>query len=429
MRRGRLVAAVLLLLIALLVIGLVVLRMNSTSAYPTTREGWAERWETAAAPFGRTPGENWDLWLEVLSEIDAAIAEPGGPNHDRVGTALDRLLGKQITAAIPDTIGTERAIDDFLDLIVIARNMLRHTIWPQLTDALARNDLDEAHAWWDRAIAITHITETSGLLIGQLVQDACLMLLIDSLNDYLMTPDPVDTAWAADRADSIDVTDDLTWFIETEREFGLGMIVEQRAARGLPLLLAGDEARLYERLMDLWRDAHRGDSPAATAELNALEARLDADSIFTRRRPNITTILPSTNAITQSRRSVLMRLDGMKLMLALRRYQERTGLYPQSLDDLVPVELAALPRDTLAPDGRYRYRLLNAASADPRVAFILYSVGADGVDDGGNWSYTMAGNPLTHANATADHLFNRPRNDAPAETQSDAEDAEDAEQP
>ncbi len=425
MRWGRLVAVVLLLLIVSLVIGLVILGMNSTAAYPTTREGWAKRWETAAAPFGRIPGENWDLWLEVLSEIDAAIAEPGGPNHDRVGMALDRLLGKQITAVIPDTIGTQRAIDDFLDLMVIARNTLRHTIWPQLTDALARNDLDEAHAWLDRAIAITHITETSGLVIGQLVQDACLMLLIDSLNDYLMTPDPVDTAWAADRAASIDVTDDLTWFIETEREFGLSMIVEQRAARGFsPLLLAGDETSLYERMMDLWRDAHRGDNPAATAELNALETRLDADSIFTRRRPNLTATLPNTNAITQSRRSVLMRLDGMKLMLALRRHQERTGQYPQSLDDLVPVELAALPRDPLAPDGRYRYRLLDAASADPRIAFILYSVGADGVDDGGNWSHTMAGNPLTHANATGDHLFNRPRNDAPAETQSDAEDAE-----
>ncbi len=279
-------------------------------------------------------------------------------------------------------------------------------------------------------MAMTRVSESAGLVMGQLVQDACLMLLIESMNDYLITPGAVDAAWAADRIASLGVTNDLAWFIQTEREFGLRMLAEQRASMGVSgLLVATDEAALYERIMDLWIDSHRGDNPGAAADLDSLHARLDSDSIFARRRPNITMNIVSTQGPERVRQSVLSRLDGLQLMLALRRHQERTGVYPRSLDDLVPVELAALPRDPLAPDGRYRYLLHDAGSDDPRSAFVLYSVGADGVDDGGHWPPLMTGNPLTHGNVTGDHVFNRPRKDEAAEDESDAEDTDDAEQP
>lgn len=427
MKKGHLIAAVALALIVCAAAALVAFRSGTAPSYPTTRAGWAERWTDMAARFGRTPGENWDLWLDARSEIEAAMAEPGGPDPDRIGAALDPLGGVRITPPIPYAIGTEQAFEDCFDIVTAARNTLRDTIWPRYTDAVARNDLEEARAWWDRGMAVTRVGEAPGLVTGQLVQDACLALMIESLNDYLITPGPVDTAWAAERIASIDITDDLTWFIETEREYGLGVIAGWRASVGFNPLLAGDEAGLFERVMDLWRDSHRGDNPAAAAELDALHARLDSDSIFARRRPAMAVVMPHPHGPMRVRRATLMRLDGLKLLLALRQHQERTGVYPASLDDLVPVELTALPTDPLAPDGRYRYRLLDAGSDDPRMAFVLYSVGSDGVDDGGNWPRQMTANPLMPGRVTGDHVFNRPRKDETPDEDPDAE--EDVEQP
>jgi hypothetical protein len=63
--------------------------------------------------------------------------------------------------------------------------------------------------------------------------------------------------------------------------------------------------------------------------------------------------------------------------IALKRYQLRTGTYPSDLSALVPDFLPALPHDWM--DGKpLCYRL------NPDGTFTLYSVGDNGVDDGGD---------------------------------------------
>jgi hypothetical protein len=63
--------------------------------------------------------------------------------------------------------------------------------------------------------------------------------------------------------------------------------------------------------------------------------------------------------------------------VALKRYELRHGQLPQSLAALAPEFLTEEPHDFM--DGQpLRYRLNSDGS------FILYSVGEDGVDDGGN---------------------------------------------
>jgi hypothetical protein len=67
--------------------------------------------------------------------------------------------------------------------------------------------------------------------------------------------------------------------------------------------------------------------------------------------------------------------------LALKRYQLAHGGYPSDLSSLVPRFLPAIPRDPA--DGQpLRYRLR------PDGTFLLYSIGLDGVDNGGDPSPT-----------------------------------------
>ncbi len=62
--------------------------------------------------------------------------------------------------------------------------------------------------------------------------------------------------------------------------------------------------------------------------------------------------------------------------LALRAFRIDEGLYPDSLYDLVPRYLARIPSDPFGISGPLRYKL----NGDE---YVLYSVGPDGVDDGG----------------------------------------------
>lgn len=65
--------------------------------------------------------------------------------------------------------------------------------------------------------------------------------------------------------------------------------------------------------------------------------------------------------------------------IALRRYQlDHEGALPEGLEELVPKYLAAVPRDPLG-DGAVRYKR-------EAEGFVLYSVGLDGVDGGGDAS-------------------------------------------
>ena len=69
--------------------------------------------------------------------------------------------------------------------------------------------------------------------------------------------------------------------------------------------------------------------------------------------------------------------------IALQRFQMAHHAYPASLDELVPAYLAQVTADFM--DGKpLRYRLKSDGS------FLLYSVGEDGVDDGGD--ATLVGN-------------------------------------
>jgi hypothetical protein len=73
----------------------------------------------------------------------------------------------------------------------------------------------------------------------------------------------------------------------------------------------------------------------------------------------------------------LTRHEMVTTVIALKRHQLREGKMPKDLAALIPADLEALPRDLV--DGQpLRYRL------NPDGSFVLYSVGEDAQDDGGD---------------------------------------------
>jgi hypothetical protein len=66
----------------------------------------------------------------------------------------------------------------------------------------------------------------------------------------------------------------------------------------------------------------------------------------------------------------------LAMRLALRAYRMERGRYPASLSELAPAYLSRIPDDPFALQGPPRYRRTGDR-------YVLYSVGPDGVDDGG----------------------------------------------
>ncbi|MBX9735835.1 MAG: hypothetical protein K2X32_02825 [Phycisphaerales bacterium] len=101
---------------------------------------------------------------------------------------------------------------------------------------------------------------------------------------------------------------------------------------------------------------------------------------------------------------------GVKILMAIGVHHGKTGTWPGALDDLVPGSLDALPADEVS--GRaWRYQLL-ATPDDTGRPFLLYSVGLDRDDNGGNgyeygWRTALESARL---GVGFDYVVNEPRN-------------------
>lgn len=87
-------------------------------------------------------------------------------------------------------------------------------------------------------------------------------------------------------------------------------------------------------------------------------------------------------ALARDRLQVM--IEGTRVALALHLHRKKRGALPATLAELVPVYLPTVPQDPFDPAHPLIYRRVEAGeSASGRQGFLLYSVGADGTDDGG----------------------------------------------
>lgn len=133
-----------------------------------------------------------------------------------------------------------------------------------------------------------------------------------------------------------------------------------------------------------WTDAGLEESyPAACAAMPRFPGRVNAYDGFAHLLA--WTLLPSyERAITLTFRAIATRRMAATA-LAIRLYETDYGARPDRLDDLVPEYLPAVPADPFAADNRPLGYLPDA----PRA--LLYSVGENGMDEGGTYKLRSGG--------------------------------------
>ncbi len=107
-----------------------------------------------------------------------------------------------------------------------------------------------------------------------------------------------------------------------------------------------------------------------------------------------TAALPANQQILAARSAPLARAlasrdqfnterDGLRLLVAIELFRAECKKPPASLNDLVPSFLPSVPADVFAADHLFRYTRTDPAKDPAGRAYLLYSVGSDGQDNGG----------------------------------------------
>jgi hypothetical protein len=140
-------------------------------------------------------------------------------------------------------------------------------------------------------------------------------------------------------------------------------------------------------------------------EQAAIEQVLDAEIRSKRYAILARLILPAVGHVASSSRRKHAWTRSLIACLAAERYRQAHHEWPVSLDALVPAELAAVPIDPF--DGHpLRFRRLPDG-------FVVYSVGPDETDDGGNLAeggnILKTGSDLGYRLWNVDHRRQKPK--------------------
>lgn len=372
--------------------------------YPTTPEGWAARWDAAMRAAGRTPGEGWDAWAALADELRPVIDGTGviDPDSERVQRVFDDLVAAaEITAEAPRSAGAPEVLDFAVAASREPRGLALRVIKPELDRTLLAKDRDNFTRWMRRGWAISRATVSIPSILSAMGQFAVNLLLFDQMESWLFDHG----GWEDDDAVALIMESpmiDIESAILIETELGLGWMTD--SVRSSSILQARDQMRLYEEFMQTWADSLASAERSEQSKLDELSRRYGSSGLYLRRRAAMSQLIPATSRVTTFTNVNQVRRDGLLLKALIERFHRDTGAYPERLEDLIPDQLAAIPSDPFAPDGQFRYRVLTgeASAAGP---YLLYSVGVDGIDDGGRENPADAARGLGRPDVGGDHVF------------------------
>ena len=262
---------------------------------------------------------------------------------------------------------------------------------------IQRGDLDACAQTIADQLKLAASLKREPACISQLVRIALEDIALETLERMLSfgSPSPERSAELSRLlADQVDVArmrmpvlHQRAMAVDILRQMGSGTLEESvREADGSRILLwlgrgrAKDESVwCLERLNEMV-DTTRLSPLEASRKAKEVDDRIEAEGSKRRREISVGwspagLLLPSLSGIHEQAIVANTRLSMARVALAIESFRRETGRLPQTLQELVPKYLDALPKDVFS-GSRLRYVL-------DENGYRVYSVGPDGNDDGG----------------------------------------------
>ena len=370
----------------------------------------------------------------------AGMAGLAGLREAGVWDLLDQLAGSPRVVRPLPRVGI--LLDVLLPELGQTRSLARALLARMRVSHDAGDDADVAAAFV-QGCGLARALMHQFTLIDQLVGIAIFMLIDGELR-YALVERPLDEQSLAMIADALDqmsslppelpfqgerlfMLDTIQWMY-TDDGHGNGRLNLSQTA-GIQRTVNGERARSSswvnlgsiafpskKQTTRLAEEFYSAVIKAARTPRNERDAlKFDPDTWLdqlSKRHILIHIMVPAVGKAIETRDLFDTLLAGTRTMVAIERFNLRDGLYPATLDQLVPDFLTALPVDPFARDGRFIYRTLDPAADEFGRSYTLYSVGIDQTDDGGLHDRTLDIKVFREGESGTDYVFNLPRPDA-----------------
>lgn len=368
-------------------------RTHALSVVTSEAEGeqaWA-RWSKAMALHHelytrRAPDSPKAAWKSADYERVVNIAKALENDQDALADAR-ALLADAKSAGLFDQLAALRTFQGYLrppgpDVIMLEDPQDAAGVRPlarllrlRLRDALQQGDEAESLASVDDMLTLARLVACEPLLLRRLVAQAITSLLYEELS-HAMDRGQVTPAIAAQLIPRLEL-----WQLPP---FEFSLAGEQIACkeaiaskfgnarikvtnRSYQTAVVDDTFDVIRTYVDTPASA-RGSIPELPGEVRNPFVRFD--------RTPATLLTPAFSRVIASYESMLCCYRGTLLRLAIEHWQATRGKPPETLDELAPTVLRAIPTDPMSDQG-FIYKPAQASND-----YTLYSVGLDGVDNG-----------------------------------------------
>ncbi len=353
-----------------------------------------------------------DTSPEVLRELQHTIAELRAAGaFDRLALAAQRPNAVRPHSYPPDESLIFQMIPDLEQLRRLARARIA-----SMYQALAQGDADEAVAALDQTLYVAQVYTHQSLIIEQLVGRAIATEAAGRLRQALVQHQldattyarvlktfqrrlplgPTEIALQGERLIILDMiqrvySDDgtgggrllLTEIGDFVQMTGAGSATGRPKAGALAIVNLG--GFFYANRTEITEAANEFfDHLIRLSTLSRADRRadpFDENAVFETlgwRFMPLNMLMPALGRTIDARDANDCDISGTIIMIALEQYRAEIGQYPDSLDNLTPAILEDIPSDPFSVDG-FVYRTLADDPADK--GYVLYSIGADGVNN------------------------------------------------
>jgi hypothetical protein len=452
-----------LLVVLLVAVGLVVYAVAwALTAEPEPTVDYGKRLETLTAR-AQPPGENaWPYLVEaarIMEAVRAELAEEGLDFDDdspegleiirraitrlRAGGAFDQLAlaGRCPNAVRPRPSLDEGSLLSSLMPELAHLRMLSQARVASMELAIADGAVADAVEAFDQVLVMAGTCSDQATFIEQLVGWSIASLALERLRNAVLEH-PMDAKTLRrflDRLDARTPLGDAALGLEGERlafldvvqrthsdnGHGSGRVIPKAAGQfvdttgyGPPGRPTGDSPRIINLLgfilptrRDLTEkaDAYYDDMirRSRLSYIRRHDEPTEPDASVEQLGPRyflLNMLIPAVSRFLDRADIAQCMVDGSSLLLAVEGYRAEHGECPPALAALVPEWIESVPDDPFS-ESPYVYRLVPGDAG----GYLLYSVGADGRDDGGAGDPQEPQTALTEHGIGQDFVFNQPR--------------------